>query len=387
MSKRMGNKAHTRAYLFCLLLGLACSLQACHKSVQQAPQGQSKLHTNEYAQGFRIDSISGFRILSITNAWNNHRETSRWLLVDSLTVQTKIPDSLLSIPKIHIPVQRIVALSSTHLALLQELRALPTLVGISRADLIHEPTIRAYVDSNYIAQVGYGPSIQIEQVVALKADLVLSFGIGDAKMDDYPLLQRAGQPVMVMSEWMEPHPLGRLEWIKLLGVLLKRESLADSIFAERVARYDSLVRITHKLTTKPTVMTGMPQAEIWYGTGGRNYFAQWMRDAGAQYLWDSDTLHGGLTTSFEQELERASNADVWLNPGIWNSRAQAMHDEPRVNLFKAWRTGKVFQYQKPGADFWDEGLTRPDLVLADLIQILHPELMPTYVSTFYEPLP
>jgi len=369
-----------------LILLVILAVQSCNKPAVSKPQVHAT-HSTQYAQGFHIDSLAGLRLLTITNTWNSHRESFRWVLLDSNSAQAKIPDSLLSTPKIHIPVRRIIGLSSTHLALLSELRALGLVVGVSRLDLIHSTHIRATLDSSHAVQVGYGPAIQLEQVAALKPDLILSFGIGDAKMDDYPALLAAGQPVMVLSDWMEPHPLGRLEWIKLLGILVQKETLADSIFTDRVARYDSLARITHKLTQKPTVMTGMPQAEIWYGTGGRNYFAQFMSDAGGNYLWSSDTSTGGLTTSFEQELASAANADVWLNPGIWSKRNEAEATESRINGFKAWRMGKVYQHQKAEADFWDEGMVRPDLVLADLIQILHPEILPHYVATFYEPLP
>jgi iron complex transport system substrate-binding protein len=143
---------------------------------------------------------------------------------------------------------------------------------------------------------------------------------------------------------------------------------------------------------KPTVMTGMPQGENWYLTGGRNYFAQFMKDAGGDYLWSADTSYNGLTSTFEQVLKRASKAEIWLNPGVWSSRREALVSERRIELFDAWRKMNVFQHNKGyeygvGSDFWDLGMMRPDLVLADLISILHPESLPAYQTTFYHRLP
>jgi iron complex transport system substrate-binding protein len=337
-----------------------------------------------YSKGFRIDTVTGFKILSITNPWAGHVLTQRILLVDSLPkgVMGKIPDSLQALPRLKIPLRRIVALSSTHLALLADLQALDRVVGVSRHDLIISPTTRENMARRKVPQVGYGPSIQVEQVLELEPDAVFTFGTGDSKFDDYSVLQEAHLPVLVLSEWLESHPLGRLEWIRLLGILLKQENLADSIFLDRANRYDSLLRIAHKLPDLPTVMTGLPQGETWYMTGGRNYFAQFLRDAKAKYYWNENLSQGSLKSSVEQVLATAQHADYWLNPGTWNTRAEALAEDPRVMLFDSWKKGQVYQHNK--SDFWELGMTRPDLVLADLIAIFHPNSLPAYPTTFYQ---
>jgi len=347
-----------------------------------------------FAQGFRIDTIPGFQILTINNPWHGHDQRFQWLLQDSASKcpDCEIPDSLLALPRLRLPLRHIVALSSTHLAMLAELHALDRVVGVSRLDLINAKYLRDPLLARKVPQVGYGPSIQIEQVLALTPDVVLTFGVGDTKFDDYPVLQAAHIPALVLSEWMEPHPLGRLEWIRLLGVLLKREPLADSIFADRATRYDSLCAIAKQFSERPTVLTGMSQGDTWYLTGGRNYFAQFLRDAGAHYLWDDDTSRGGIQVNFEQALELGGQAEYWINPGIWNQRAATEKLEPRVKLFAAWQAGRTYQHDKKAdqqgsSDFWELGMVRPDLVLADLIQVLHPGSLPNYSSTFYHPLP
>jgi len=48
--------------------------------------------------------------------------------------------------------------------------------------------------------------------------------------------------------------------------------------------------------------------------------------------------------------------------------------------FKAFKTQKVYNNIKrlnseQGNDFWESGITRPDLVLKDLIKIFHPDLI------------
>jgi iron complex transport system substrate-binding protein len=40
-----------------------------------------------------------------------------------------------------------------------------------------------------------------------------------------------------------------------------------------------------------------------------------------------------------------------------------------------------------GNDYWEGGTARPDLVLADLISIFHPKLVPDHERIWYRKLP
>ncbi|HSQ41784.1 MAG TPA: ABC transporter substrate-binding protein [Fibrobacteraceae bacterium] len=366
---------------------LCLSLFACsdEKPELQMEAGSTVSSYTRRATGFQIDSIPGFQVLTIVTPWGGQGLRLRWLLRDSVSncPDCEVPDSLLSLPVLRIPLHRVVALSSTHLALLAELGALDRVVGVSRLDLVQDSTMRAKLKAQGVAEVGYGPSIQVESVLKLVPDAVFTFGVGDPQMDDYGALQMAHLPVLVLSEWMEPHPLGRLEWIRLMGVLLHREALADSLFLGRVRSYDSLVEMVQHCPDTPTVMTGAPSGQTWYLTGGRNYFAALMRDAGARYFWTDDTTRGGIQSSFERVFSIASEANFWLNPGYWSSREEALAADSRVQLFSAWKQGHVFQH---GKNFWELGMVRPDLVLTDLVAILHPEALPNHKLVFYQAL-
>jgi iron complex transport system substrate-binding protein len=373
-----------------LVAGFALALFASACSEDPKPKGSWTTENTGYARfakGFEIDTIPGFQVLTIHNPWNPSDRASQWLLVDSTKIcpECTIPDSLLWLPRINIPLRRVIVLSSTHLALLAELNLLDRVVGVARMDLIRSQSIRSKLDTVNLPQTGYGPELQVETVVQLTPDAVFTFGVGDERFDDYPKLNAARVQTLVLSEWTENSPLGRLEWIRMMGVLFQKEHLADSIFADRATRYDSLLTLASKAASHPAIMTGTPQGETWFMTGGRNYFAQLMRDAGGNYLWESDTSQGFQKSSLEQVLLQAENADFWLNPGILESRKQALESEPRVALFRAFRENSV--YSHANGDFWELGMVRPDYVLADLISILHPELMPDYILHFYRVLP
>jgi iron complex transport system substrate-binding protein len=118
--------------------------------------------------------------------------------------------------------------------------------------------------------------------------------------------------------------------------------------------------------------------------------ARFLADAGADYLWAEDTTRGSLPLDLEAVLSKAGGAEFWLNPGPWRSRAEARKAEPRAALFKAFGAGKVWSNEArrcgAGNAFFEEGSTRPDWVLADLIALFHPELLPGHRFRWYAKL-
>ena len=61
--------------------------------------------------------------------------------------------------------------------------------------------------------------------------------------------------------------------------------------------------------------------------------------------------------------------------------------DSRLLLFEAAKSHRVYNYNKRttpsgGNDFWETAVARPDILLKDVIKVLHPELFPTY-ETFY----
>ena len=98
------------------------------------------------------------------------------------------------------------------------------------------------------------------------------------------------------------------------------------------------------------------------------------------------------SVDLEAQVQRAANADVWINGGGWKSLAAMLDDEPRYAEFKAYRQGPGLGLRAPpdadgGNDYWSRSVTHPDLVLADLVKIFHPALMPDHVFEWYMPVP
>ena len=337
-----------------------------------------------------MDSFNGYRVLSIKEAWGGDSERHRWLLLDSV-FSAKLPDSLKNLPQIRIPVKKAVVLSTTAIAFMERLGLLERIAAVESKNLIYSEKMQHLIDSLSIKEAGSGSSLDLETILILQPDIVLTFGTGSSVYDDYPRLKTAGVPAVLTAEWMESHPLARFEWLKFFGILFGKEREADSIFAGTLEKYNSLAGLVRGAAKKPLVLTGYPQGSEWLAGGGSSYFAKFLKDAGAEYIWENVPKTGLLTLNIESALQSGVQAEFWLHPSLWTSKAEILQNEPRISMLAPWQNGKIYQSSKRigkngSRDFYESAVAYPDLVLADLISIFHPEILPGHKFVYYEPV-
>ncbi len=92
--------------------------------------------------------------------------------------------------------------------------------------------------------------------------------------------------------------------------------------------------------------------------------------------------------SLEEALVLALQADFWINLGQIASKEELQRAVPRFAKVDAVRFGRIYNNTKRtnesrGSDFWESGCIRPDLILADLVKILHYEA-PTDSLHYYK---
>jgi iron complex transport system substrate-binding protein len=85
-----------------------------------------------------------------------------------------------------------------------------------------------------------------------------------------------------------------------------------------------------------------------------------------------------------------SEAPVWINVNV-DSISRLIAAEARYSIFRALKEQRVYSIfnrtnPQGGNDFWEGAVVRPDKVLADLLAIAHPELMPAHNWNYYKPL-
>lgn len=353
-------------------------------SNQKITSSKNKIH---YAKGLKIYKYQGFSVIKITNPWPEAKETFTYILQEKNGI---IPDSLKQFSIIQIPIQSIVVTSTTHIPALELLGIENTLVGFPNTNYISSIKTRKRIDAGKVREVGTSESLNTEILIDMKPDLIVSFGLNSSNstLDN---LQKSGLKVILNGDWTEQSPLGKAEWIKFFGALYGLDFKANSIFSGIEKSYNKTLALAKKATTKPTVLCGAMYQEQWYVPQGESWAALFLKDAKSNYLWANSRGTGGLSVPFEVVLEQAQNADFWIAPGNFSSLKEMSDSNPHYNLFTSFKNKKVYSYSlnkgaRGGIVYFELSPTRPDLVLKDLIKILHPELVPNYKLFFFQKL-
>lgn len=344
--------------------------------------------TPDYAIGWTVEYHNHYKVVGLPTPWNKATETFQYLLVQC---GTPAPDGYPDTPVIEVPIKRMITMSSTQLPHLLKLNRLDALVGHTDFDTVNTPEVRALIDAGQLVQVGSGPDVNIEAVIEVDPDLIMPFGLGNPEQDAHPKLIEAGLPVAINAEYMETTPLGRVEWLKYMALFFNEEARATQAFTAIADRYNAMAEIARGVTTRPTAFTGIPRGDTWYMTGGNSYFARFLADAGAQHLWADTDSTGSIPLSFEAVYDQAQQGEFWFNTSSWTVLEEVVANDDRLADFTAYQTGNIYNNnvrlnENGGNDYWESGLANPDVVLADLIKILHPELLPDHELVYYRHL-
>ncbi len=340
-----------------------------------------------YATGFSAFSSDSVWHLTIHNPYPQARKSFRYLLVPHAL---EVPEHGRDVQVIRIPVRRMVATSTTHIPLLDYLGATGTLVGFPTPDYISSERMRARIDSGLVRNLGMERGMEPEILLQLNPDLIMGYSL-NSDLGQLERLREAGIPYLLNSDYLEPHPLGRAEWIRVAGLLFGRSDLADSVFSSIAASYEDVRERAAGVARKPDALSGVVYGDTWFMPGGNNYGARLMKDAGINYLWSENNSSGFLELSFESVLSQAQDADLWIGVASFGSLESLAASESRYREFRAFREGNVYTYNRRigatgGNEYLELGYLRPDLILADLVRIAHPEVLPDHSMYFYQRL-
>ncbi|SMO43187.1 ABC transporter substrate-binding protein [Fodinibius sediminis] len=339
----------------------------------------------EYAEGFRISYHQNYKLLEILKPFQDKVDTIRYSLVQKeLEENINVNNTY----EIAIPVQSMIATSVTHIALTDMLKANDILAGVTGGEYVYNRKVRQRIRRGATADLP-GGELNMEKVLELNPDLLMISGGQSSELDKYRVLMDAGIDLVVNAEWLETTPLGKAEWVKVLAALLNKEELANRKFEEVARRYHSLKDTVNAGGNKPLVINNMPYKGTWFVPGGGSFTARYLKDAGAAYPWSDSAESGGLRKAFEAVYEQGLKADIWLNPGSAKTREAITARDERFRDFKPFRRGEIYhnyrRSSESGAnDYWEKGVVRPDVVLADLIKIFHPGTLPDHELYFYQ---
>ena len=338
----------------------------------------------KYAKGFDIQKFTDHKKLIIKNLLGEENH-----LIEYILTSKSENDDVNFKTTIQLPINKIVVSSTTHIPMLELLGVENTLVGFQGTDYISSKKTRKRIDQGFVKELGTESSMNTEVLFDLEPDVMIGFSMNKTNKT-YNFIENNGIPVIINGDWMEETPLGRAEWIKFFGVLFDKEKKADSIFKRIESNYYLAKNIAKKNRRSPTILSGsIMQNNIWTLPAGDSFVAKFLEDANTNYLWKESQGKGSLQLNFESVFDKAQHADFWLAPGYFSSKKELLESNIHYENFSAFKKNKIYTIssrkgETGGVIYYEMALTRPDLVLKDIIKITQPNVLPDYELQFFD---
>ena len=345
--------------------------------------------------GARNVHVSYHKSYKVLTLGKQDKPSQTFVLLQCGAPRPTLTGELAKAPIIDVPVKRVAASSTTQIPVLHTLGSLDAVVGVNQLEQIYRGPARDALEARNTPS--YGSSrmqIDTEKLISLKPDAVLA---ASSEVKEFKQVQSAGIPVLQDLDYLESTPLARAEWMKTYGILLNKEGAATKNFDGITKRYTEVAKKARNTTDKPSVLVGQETKGQWYVPGTDSYMIRFMTDAGATDAMSQAVKGSGATpTDAEVVFKYGSKADFWLNGNYmsmttWHGKDDALKQNPRYANLSAFQHGNVWNPSKrtapdTGNDFWQSGIIQPDVVLADLTYIFHPDLMKGYTPYYYTKL-
>ena len=335
------------------------------------------VYTPTYATGFRIVGAEGKQstIIRVTNPWQSANDVETMLFI--ARGGEKAPAGFRG-QVLQGDAKRVVCMSSSHIAMLDAIGAVESVVGVSGKDFITNPYIVAHRHS--IADVGYDGNINFELLVAQRPDIVLLYGVtGACTMQSK--LDELGISYIYIGEYVEEDPLGKTEWLIAIAEIVGCREQGIAYFSQVPQRYNHLQSMAAIATSpQPKVMLNTPYADSWFMPSTTSYLARLIADAGGDYIYKKNTSNHSQPIDHEEAALLTTEADVWLHVESVSSLQDLCNQYPKFAKMPCVQRGEIYNCDKRrmlggGNDYWESGVVQPDVILRDLIKVFHPELI------------
>ncbi len=343
----MRRRGKTLIRLSAATVGLALLLSGCAgtaagTAVSPAEEAQAAGHMElAYAEQFSVDYYAdGTSLITIGG-------TDRYLLVPE---GVEVPESADADTVIlRQPLDCVYLAASSAMDFFRQLGALSSvrMTSTKPAEWSFDE-VRQALDSGDMLYVGKYSAPDYELVLSEGADIAIESTMIYHSPETMEQLQKLGLPVMVERSSYETAPLGRMEWIKLYGLLTDRMEEAAAFFDDQVAR----------LAGMDAADTGKTVAFFYLSAGGYavvrkpgDYISRMIGMAGGTYILsaDTETEDNALSTmqmEMESFYEAARDADVLLYNSTIDGEIRTLDEllakSELLANFKAVQEGNVW---------------------------------------------
>ena len=371
-----------------ILFSIVYMMSSCNvasKGKSHSNDVNDTLNLVTYAKNFKIHPIErGYR-LTIKDGFGSDKEY--YLFNDTVSIPDQFSDKQI----IKTPVSSAVAFSSTQWSVFQRLGEINRVKGLLESNYTTNEEILRLVAEGKITDVGMSTNVNTEKVINLQPDLILYTPYPG--IDFSHLGELSGAIMLSFPDYLESHPLGRAEWMKVVGLLCGKEDVTNKWFNDVVRRYETLSEKCSSVEDKPTIFSDLPFENQWYVPGGNSYIAKIFADAGGDYIWKDNESTGSLHIDAESVLLKAQQADFWRVINSYDTPftyERLKNENELYPLFKAFEKKQLLVCDVRECGYFEKSQYEPDVLLADFIYHFHPELLTdewkNYTPTYFKQL-
>ena len=354
--------------------------------------------TVSYAKLWQIDYAKHYKVIrtnidSLTGSDGKATPISQsYVLLQCGAPAPALTGELAGATIIEVPVKNAVATyyedvtALFELGLADKVVAIPDPVFIAEKGKLLPTSIMAGVAAGTVQQ--YGEQVSAEVFVALQPGVVFAYSVYG--YDDHSTLTTAGVPAVGVLNAAEATPLGDAEWVKFFAAFFNAEADANALFDEVAQNYNALAAQAAAQNNKPNVMMVSPYSATYFEAHQNSWGARLIEDAGGINLLAADGPTAPQGISGEVVIQAGYATQVWLTEFSAFDLAEKREsiatvpfaEFPAVQNKQIWNIGKTDADKNHFYGFWS---TRPDLLLQDLVSLLHPTLVPDHQLLVLEP--
>jgi iron complex transport system substrate-binding protein len=330
-------------------------------SIQDLPHKQLEV---KYAKGFTISYYAQYtKILTRSIQGNTFFEDSVFIIHDK---SYKLSPEQKTLPA---ELSSICCQSSTHLAFLDNLSKIQYVKGLCGMSYIENSPVKNELDKNGAIEICIGDAIQTESILSLSPDLYFIYPFASEEVSK---LHKEGVKTFMIAEYLEEHPIARLEWVKLFGILLNKVDEAESYFIEVEDEYFNLVK--EEVDTNKRFFMNLPYGDTWYSPSSNSLVVKLLEDAGMSYYY-YDEFGTENTPHTQEEMWMTGNeANYWViiadRPEDF-SLADLVAENEVYSTFKSVKYQQVIFCNTRNSDYFVKGVLEPHVMLKDLLFATH----------------
>jgi len=358
--------ARTLLWALFLLLFAACAPKG-KTDIKETTEGDNMMR---YARNVVVNEEDYGYLMEVICPWDTTLSLGKFALVKDTTAAIGK-----EVTKVKVPVQSVISFSATQWAVFLRLGEIDRVKGILEGRFVTDSIMRSLLEQEKVYDIGTEAAANIERMIQIQPDILLYSPYFDGNQGG---LNITGAVLFPFADYMENTPLGRAEWIRVIGMLTGCEDKADAWFDDIERRYNALSTLCANVQHHPTVFSDLAFNGQWYVAGGRSYIAKLFADAGADYIWKDNPSTASVPMDAESILAKAQHADYWR---VINSNSFPMtyaslgKESPVYPLFDAFKKRQIIVCDIMKTGYFEQSQCEPDLLLADFIHFFHPELL------------